>query len=155
MRSMPMRSRTPKLIGTTGPATRGSNASWTRTRSSCSSPKRRGASSAASPPMSCTSSNGRAANSISTTLPSMRLGGPCVRRRGGGEVAAMRELNALYADAFEDAETYRHDRPGGAWLERKRDKEAIIRLVAEAEGRVVGGITAYELPKLERACSEI
>src|SRR3546814_18782268 len=67
----------------------------------------------------------------------------------------MRDLNALYADAFEDAETYRHDRPGDAWLERQLDKDAIILLVAEAEGRVVGGITAYELPKLERACSEI
>src|SRR3546814_5175271 len=78
-----------------------------------------------------------------------------VRRLGVGDVAAMRDLNALYADAFEDAETYRHDRPGDAWLERQLDKDAIILLVAEAEGRVVGGITAYELPKLERACSEI
>jgi aminoglycoside 3-N-acetyltransferase I len=78
-----------------------------------------------------------------------------IRRLGAADVDSMRALNALYADAFEDHETYRHDRPGDEWLSRQLGKDAIILLVAEEDGRVVGGITAYELPKLEQARSEI
>src|SRR3546814_16302377 len=44
-----------------------------------------------------------------------RLSMTAVRRLGVGDVAAMRDLNAPYADAFEDAETYRRseERRGG------------------------------------------
>src|SRR3546814_15251998 len=83
-----------------------------------------------------------------------RLSMTAVRRLGVGDVAAMRDLNALYADAFEDAETYRHDRPGDEWPERQLDKVAIILLVADAEGRVVGVIPAHALPKLAPAYSQ-
>ncbi|WP_432768039.1 MAG: AAC(3)-I family aminoglycoside N-acetyltransferase [Sphingopyxis sp.] len=78
-----------------------------------------------------------------------------VRRLGPGDVATMRDLNALYATVFEDSETYRRDIPDDAWLARQLDKQAIILLVAEIGGDVVGGLTAYELPKLEAARSEI
>lgn len=78
-----------------------------------------------------------------------------VRRLGPGDVATMRELNALYAEAFDDSETYRRDTPDDAWLARQLDKQAIILIVAEIDGHVVGGLTAYELPKLEAARSEI
>ena len=77
------------------------------------------------------------------------------RRLGPGDIAAMRDLNALYADAFEDAETYRRETPDDAWLARQLGKDAVILLVAETGGRIVGGLTAYELPKLEAARSEI
>lgn len=78
-----------------------------------------------------------------------------VRRLGPGDIVAMRDLNALYADAFDDAETYRRDQPDDAWLARQLEKQAVILLVAELDGRVVGGLTAYDLPKLEAARSEI
>ena len=78
-----------------------------------------------------------------------------VRRLGPDDVEAARDLNAVYAAAFDDPETYRRDRPDDAWLARQLGKEAIILLVAELEGRIVGGLTAYELPKLEQARSEI
>lgn len=78
-----------------------------------------------------------------------------VRRLGVGDVATMRDLNALYAEAFEDRETYRRDTPDDAWLARQLGKDAVILLVAEIDGHVVGGLTAYELPKLEAARSEI
>ncbi|WP_188237665.1 AAC(3)-I family aminoglycoside N-acetyltransferase [Sphingopyxis sp. LK2115] len=78
-----------------------------------------------------------------------------IRRLGSGDIAALRDLNALYADAFDDPQTYRRDTPDDAWLTRQLDKDAIILLVAEVEGRIVGGLTAYELPKLEAARSEI
>lgn len=78
-----------------------------------------------------------------------------IRRLGSGDVAAMRALNALYADAFDDPATYRRDRPDDAWLARQLAKDAVILLVAEMDGNIVGGLTAYELPKLEAARSEI
>lgn len=71
------------------------------------------------------------------------------------DVETARDLNALYADAFEDSETYRRDRPDDPWLARQLGNQAIILLVAEVDGRIVGGLTAYELPKLEQARSEI
>lgn len=78
-----------------------------------------------------------------------------IRRLGSGDIAAMRDLNALYADAFDDPATYRSDHPDDAWLARQLAKDAVILLVAEKEGRIVGGLTAYDLPKLEAARSEI
>lgn len=78
-----------------------------------------------------------------------------VRRLGSADIGAMRDLNALYADAFEDHETYHRDTPDDAWLAHQLGRETIILLVAESEGAIIGGLTAYELPKLEAARSEI
>ncbi|WP_194953779.1 AAC(3)-I family aminoglycoside N-acetyltransferase [Sphingopyxis solisilvae] len=78
-----------------------------------------------------------------------------VQRLTPGDIQAVRDLNALYADAFADHETYRRDHPDDAWLARQLAKEAIILLVARINGRIVGGLTAYELPKFEAARSEI
>ncbi len=78
-----------------------------------------------------------------------------IRRLGPADVEAARDLNALYADAFEDADTYRRDTPDEVWLARQLAKDATILLVAEIEGSIVGGLTAYELAKLEAARSEI
>jgi aminoglycoside 3-N-acetyltransferase I len=78
-----------------------------------------------------------------------------IRRLTTGDVEAARDLNALYADAFADHETYRRDHPDDAWLARQLAKDAIILLVARIDGRIVGGLTAYELPKFEAARSEI
>lgn len=78
-----------------------------------------------------------------------------VRRLGPADIEAARDLNALYADAFDDADTYRRDMPDDAWLARQLNKDATILLVAEIDGTIVGGLTAYELAKLEAARSEI
>lgn len=78
-----------------------------------------------------------------------------VRRLTTADLAAMRALNGVYAAAFDDPETYRTDRPGDDWLARQLGKQGVIVLVAEVDGRVVGGLTAYDLPKLEAARSEI
>lgn len=78
-----------------------------------------------------------------------------VRRLGPADIEAARDLNALYAHAFEDADTYRRERPDDPWLARQLAKHATILLVAEIEGEVVGGLTAYELAKLEAARNEI
>jgi aminoglycoside 3-N-acetyltransferase I len=78
-----------------------------------------------------------------------------VRRLGVGDIAAARALNTVYAAAFEDPATYRADRPDDAWLARQLGRDGVIILVAERDGVVVGGLTAYDLPKLEAARSEI
>ena len=78
-----------------------------------------------------------------------------VRRLGAGDIAAVRALNTVYAAAFEDPVTYRADRPDDAWLARQLGRDGVIVLVAEHNGIIVGGLTAYDLPKLEAARSEI
>ncbi|WP_439568437.1 AAC(3)-I family aminoglycoside N-acetyltransferase [Sphingopyxis sp.] len=78
-----------------------------------------------------------------------------VRRLGTADVAAMRALNGVYAAAFDDPVTYRTDQPDDGWLSRQLARNSVILLVAELNGKVVGGLTAYDLPKLEAARSEI
>ena len=78
-----------------------------------------------------------------------------VRRLGTRDIAAARALNTVYAAAFDDPVTYRADRPDDAWLARQLGRDGVIMLVAELGSVVVGGLTAYDLPKLEAARSEI
>lgn len=78
-----------------------------------------------------------------------------VRQLGPGEIADMRALNALFGAAFDDPELYRADSPGDDWLRRVLGRDHVIVLVAEADGRIIGGLVAYELEKLEQARSEI
>lgn len=78
-----------------------------------------------------------------------------VRQIGPRDTDTMRALNALFGRAFEDAALYRGDRPDDDWLRRVLGRDHVIVLVAESEGRVVGGLVAYELEKLEQARSEI
>lgn len=78
-----------------------------------------------------------------------------IRRLGPADVAAMRALNGVYGAAFDDPVTYRIDQPDDVWLARQLAKDGNILLVAEIDGAIVGGLTAYELPKFEAARSEI
>lgn len=78
-----------------------------------------------------------------------------VRRLGPDDLDAMRGINALYAEAFEDPEHYAAAPPDDAWLAANLADRHVIALVAENAGRVVGALTGYILPKLEQARSEI
>jgi aminoglycoside 3-N-acetyltransferase I len=78
-----------------------------------------------------------------------------IRRLGAADIDAMRALNALYAKAFEDPASYPADAPSDDWLRSQLDRDGVFALVAEAGGHVIGGLTAYDLPKLEQARSEI
>lgn len=77
-----------------------------------------------------------------------------VHRLRPGETELLRDLNAMFADAFEDA-NYASRPPTTAYLERALSCDATIALVAIDRGRVVGGLTAYELVKLEQPRSEV
>ena len=78
-----------------------------------------------------------------------------VRRLHSVDLALMRELNQLFAAAFNDAEVYTRAPPDDSYLCSLLGKEHVIALVALVSGQVVGGLVAYELEKFERARSEL
>ena len=71
------------------------------------------------------------------------------------DVSRMREALAVYADAFDDSESYLSAQPGDGYLEDLLGRNDFIQLVTLAEGQVVGALSAYVLRKFEQARSEI
>jgi aminoglycoside 3-N-acetyltransferase I len=78
-----------------------------------------------------------------------------IRRLTAADVSLMRALNGVFADAFDDVESYRRTPPDDAYLERILGKDHVIALVALKDTVVVAGLVAYELHKLEQARSEV
>jgi aminoglycoside 3-N-acetyltransferase I len=76
-------------------------------------------------------------------------------RIGGSQLAEARALNAMFSDAFEEPEQYRDHAPPDSWLMARLVDPNMISLVALDDGSVIGGLTAYILPKLEQQRSEI
>jgi aminoglycoside 3-N-acetyltransferase I len=71
------------------------------------------------------------------------------------DLASMRELNEVFARAFEDIENYSAARPDDAYLARLLAQPHVIVVVATERGGVIGGLTAYQLDKLEQDRREI
>lgn len=67
----------------------------------------------------------------------------------------LRELLAVFADAFEDQESYQSAVPSDEYLNKLLAREDFIPLVAVDDGKVVGGLAAYVLQKFEKERSEI
>ena len=61
----------------------------------------------------------------------------------------------LFAEAFEDPQSYNHKRPSSEYLSRLLTKDSFIALAACDEGQVVGALAAYVLEKFEQERSEI
>jgi aminoglycoside 3-N-acetyltransferase I len=80
---------------------------------------------------------------------------PDVRKLASGDERLAGELNALFAETFDDQATYRVDRPDRAHLRRLLAKDDLIILVAWVGSELAGALVAYELLKLERARPEI
>jgi aminoglycoside 3-N-acetyltransferase I len=78
-----------------------------------------------------------------------------IRRLTADDVDLLRQLNAVFAAAFDDEHTYTGAPPDEAYCRRTLSKDDVIVLVALQEASVVGGLVAYELDKLERARREI
>jgi aminoglycoside 3-N-acetyltransferase I len=78
-----------------------------------------------------------------------------IRRLGPHDLPRMRALNAMFAAAFEDPESYGAAPPGDSWLTDVLAREDVVALAAEADGAVVGGLVAYELMKFEQARREL
>src|SRR5450631_3989179 len=71
------------------------------------------------------------------------------------DIPLLRALNALFAEAFGDRETYGAEPPSDVYLEALLSKEHVIALAALLGNEVVGGLVAYQLDKFERARSEL
>jgi aminoglycoside 3-N-acetyltransferase I len=78
-----------------------------------------------------------------------------VRRLGPADAERMRQLNALFAAAFDDRASYESAPPGEAYLCRVLGERNVIVLVAQYGEDIVGGLVAYVLDKLEQERSEI
>ncbi|HMO79810.1 MAG TPA: AAC(3)-I family aminoglycoside N-acetyltransferase [Pyrinomonadaceae bacterium] len=74
---------------------------------------------------------------------------------GSADLDALKELLAVFADAFEDQVSYQSAVPSDQYLDKLLAREDFIPLVAVADGRVVGGLAAYVLTKFEQERSEI
>ena len=78
-----------------------------------------------------------------------------IRRLTAADVDLLRQLNAMFAAAFDDEHAYTGAPPDEAYCRRTLGKDDVIVLVALKEASVVGGLVAYELDKLERTRREI
>ena len=78
-----------------------------------------------------------------------------VRRLRSDDLELARQLNRLFAEVFEDPESYASAPPSDAYLQRLLGRDGVIALVALDGPDVVGGLVAYVLDKLEQERSEI
>lgn len=70
-------------------------------------------------------------------------------------LARFQELLRVFANAFEDHDSYQSAVPSDEYLNKLLAREDFIPLVAVADGKVVGGLAAYVLHKFEQERSEI
>ncbi len=70
-------------------------------------------------------------------------------------IGQIKELLSVFANAFEDQESYQSAIPTDEYLNKLLAREDFIPLVAVADGKVVGGLAAYVLQKFEQERSEI
>ncbi len=78
-----------------------------------------------------------------------------VRQLGPQDAEAMPGVLDMFGEAFEDPEHYRAHRPGAPYLRRLLASDGFVGLVAEREGRVLGALAAYVLPKFEQERCEV
>lgn len=78
-----------------------------------------------------------------------------IHRLTPADAGLLTQLNAMFAEAFDDVPSYGSAPPDDRYVREVLARDQVIALVALAEGVVVGGLVAYELPKLEQARSEV
>lgn len=81
--------------------------------------------------------------------------GAAVIRIGLDGIAMMRAVNALFAEVFDDPESYAALPPSDDYLTDLLADPRFIALAALEGDRVVGALAAYELRKFEQQRSEI
>jgi aminoglycoside 3-N-acetyltransferase I len=77
-----------------------------------------------------------------------------IRTLTSADLDAMRALLDVFGEAFEEPDTYGAHQPDDAWLTRLMASETFVAMAAFDEGRVIGGLAGYVLPKFEQARSE-
>ena len=66
----------------------------------------------------------------------------------------LRGMLAMFSDAFEDPDAYARRPPTEAYLSRLLASQTFLAVASVCEGRVVGGLAGYVLPKFEQERSE-
>jgi aminoglycoside 3-N-acetyltransferase I len=77
-----------------------------------------------------------------------------IARLTPADLAAFRGLNAMFGQAFEDAEAYGANPPSDAYVADLLGKPQVAVLAAFLGDEVVAGLVAYELEKFEQARRE-
>ncbi len=70
------------------------------------------------------------------------------------DVPVLRSLQEVFADAFDDKESYLRKPPSDAYLAKLLASDTFTAVVATIAGQVVGGLTGYTLHKFEQERSE-
>ena len=78
-----------------------------------------------------------------------------IRQLTPGDLPLFESLMSMFGHVFEEPDTYTDKRPTAEYVERLLRNETFVALVAIESGTVVGGLTAYELPKFEQERSEM
>ena len=78
-----------------------------------------------------------------------------VRQLGPEDLDDFAKLLTLFAEAFNDAESYAHRRPRPEYLRRLLGKDHFIALAAVDGDALVGALAAYVLEKFEQERSEV
>lgn len=78
-----------------------------------------------------------------------------ITRLGPADAATLRELLGVFGAAFEDPGHYGDAQPDDGYLGRLLARDTFVAVVARVDGELVGGVTAYLLPKYEQARSEL
>lgn len=78
-----------------------------------------------------------------------------IRRLGPTDIVALRQMNGLFAEVFDDRASYADHPPSDEYLARLLAREGFIALAAWIGDTMVGGLAAYELVKFEQRRSEI
>ena len=74
---------------------------------------------------------------------------------GPGDVSLMRPMLECFAAAFDEHDTYCVSQPDDEYLAALLAGRCFFAVVAISDGRVVGGLAGYELPKFEQPRSEL
>jgi aminoglycoside 3-N-acetyltransferase I len=74
---------------------------------------------------------------------------------GAGDIASMRAMLCLFGRVFGEPATYAARQPGDAYLQRLLSTDTFVAVTARSDGKVIGGIAAYVLPKFEQERSEL
>ena len=86
--------------------------------------------------------------------PMTNLDGITIQRLVSGESHHYDAMLDLFAEAFDDPESYSSARPAPNYRQALLARPHIVALVALAGQQVVGALVAYELPKIEQERSE-
>jgi ribosomal protein S18 acetylase RimI-like enzyme len=78
-----------------------------------------------------------------------------VKALGAGDAPSMRQMLVLFGKAFDDRPTYTGNQPDDAYLTDLLTRDSFVAIAAFVGSALVGGLTAYVLPKFEQARAEL